>query len=584
MSSYSLLFALVCVCECFILPATAQRVNAWSDVIMVEKGTAVTLRCSEDPQVTPRLVKWMMMGEKGTRWTMLFSGDIRERGNRREIQGGRILEISDYIFLRFTATEDSGGLYSCLVEKEDKKFKERIVLLAVVKLSLAPASVIPIDSTASLKAEVSPSYAVAGGTWLSRTGSLLLTDMSLAGTLLTKLPRVTPSDSGTYTCNITVDGQSRNPGYSYTLSVTVNEKQVAWFPNITYVSLFSLEEIPTGDIPICFSSYMLQNEEVGGEKVGPLHSLAALAQSAVTLPCADINGDYVLLYWWRPDSPSTSPELIYQFDRWRDSRKQSNLRLSLLNHSSVLSGKFSFLLRPELKDAGRYQCEVFRDDKVLAQVTALTVLKGYGTFSSSSMDLNCLYNERSQVASVRWSHIQRPERQLTASAVMGQKIITIDLPITADTAGQYVCTLQLKNGQIVRYLHTVTMTNTEPPCCANELPHELTTRSAVSLLQPTDSNSTPEPPILLPALSLLLFLLPVVAVAVGVLLWRQGPCTFTQNMERTLSHYSGEVENIYENPEDVRQSPPQDAVYMDLKLTGETDVYRELDRYDQCCG
>ncbi|KAK3551600.1 hypothetical protein QTP70_019765 [Hemibagrus guttatus] len=76
---------------------------------------------------------------------------------------------------------------------------------------------------------------------------------------------------------------------------------------------------------------------------------------------------------------------------------------------------------------------------------------------------------------------------------------------------------------------------TEPPCCASELPHELTTHSAVSLLQPTD-------------------------------------------MERTLSHYSGEVENIYENPEDVRQSPPQNAVYMDLKLTGETDVYRELDR------
>lgn len=101
---------------------------------MVEKGTAVTLRCSEDAKVTPRLVKWMIMGEKGTRWTMLFSVDIQDRANRREIhQGGRILEISDYIILRFTATEDSGGLYSCLMEKEDNKFKERIVLLAVVK-------------------------------------------------------------------------------------------------------------------------------------------------------------------------------------------------------------------------------------------------------------------------------------------------------------------------------------------------------------------------------------------------------------------------------------------------------------------
>lgn len=107
---------------------------------------------------------------------------------------------------------------------------------------------------------------------------------------------------------------------------------------------------------------------------GPLHSLAALFQSDVTLPCTNINGDYVLLYWWKPDSLHTQPQLIFQFDRWRDSRNQSNPRLQLLNHPTF--GNFSFVLRPEFKDAGRYQCEVFRDDQVFAQVTLLTVLKG----------------------------------------------------------------------------------------------------------------------------------------------------------------------------------------------------------------
>lgn len=101
---------------------------------MVETGSAVTLCCSEEPLVTPRLVTWMMMGDKGTSWTMLFSADvIREGGNKRLHNAGRILEIFDKIFLRFTATEESGGLYSCLLEKEDKKFKARIVLLAVIK-------------------------------------------------------------------------------------------------------------------------------------------------------------------------------------------------------------------------------------------------------------------------------------------------------------------------------------------------------------------------------------------------------------------------------------------------------------------
>lgn len=94
-------------------------------------------------------------------------------------------------------------------------------LRSCVSVTLAPAPIIPIDCTVRLKAEVFPSYAVAGGTWLSHTGSPLLTDVSSGGTLLTKLPRVTPSDSGTYTCSISVDGQSRKPVYNYTLDVTV---------------------------------------------------------------------------------------------------------------------------------------------------------------------------------------------------------------------------------------------------------------------------------------------------------------------------------------------------------------------------
>lgn len=115
-----------------------------------------------------------------------------------------------------------------------------------------------------------------------------------------------------------------------------------------------------------------------------MRSLAALSRSDVTLPCANINGDYVLLYWWLPDSPHASPKLIFQFDRWRNSMKQSNFRLHLLNHSSWLSGNFSFFLRPEFKDGGRYHCEVFRDDQVFAQVTTLTVLSGN--------DIHCTLN------------------------------------------------------------------------------------------------------------------------------------------------------------------------------------------------
>lgn len=135
---------------------------------------------------------------------------------------------------------------------------------------------------------------------------------------------------------------------------------------LQYISLLSALSV---SIP-CLTSPSLSS-------TGPLRSLAALDQSPVTLPCSNINGDYVLLYWWRPDSPHAQPQLIFQFDRWRDSRKHSNLRLQV--QSRHPPGNFSFLLRPEVRDSGRYQCEVFRDDQVFAQVTVLSVLKGNET-------------------------------------------------------------------------------------------------------------------------------------------------------------------------------------------------------------
>ncbi|XP_041963970.1 g6f-like isoform X6 [Alosa sapidissima] len=85
---------------------------------------------------------------------------------------------------------------------------------------------------------------------------------------------------------------------------------------------------------------------------------------------------------------------------------------------------------------------------------------------------------------------------------------------------------------------------------------------------------------LLPSLSALLLLVPVTTMVAGVFLWRRAQSISRRGVEH--SSYCGEVENIYENPEDLRQ-PPQGAVYMDLKPTGgDCNVYKELDRYDQC--
>lgn len=109
---------------------------------------------------------------------------------------------------------------------------------------------------------------------------------------------------------------------------------------------------------------------------GDPRSLAALSRSLVTLTCPSVLGDYVLLYWQYPDSKRM--ELIYQFDRWRQSNSnQTKPHLHLIDPTSLAAaGKFSFLLSPALKDGGLYLCEVFLDDKAFSQANRLSVLHG----------------------------------------------------------------------------------------------------------------------------------------------------------------------------------------------------------------
>lgn len=76
---------------------------------------------------------------------------------------------------------------------------------------------------------------------------------------------------------------------------------------------------------------------------------------------------------------------------------------------------------------------------------------------SSKLELVCQYSERIQVQSASWKY-QNKSRQLHMSS-NGPGIITttVSLPITHDTAGNYTCTLKLKNGQTIWATQVVTL-------------------------------------------------------------------------------------------------------------------------------
>ncbi|XP_052474577.1 g6f-like isoform X5 [Carassius gibelio] len=583
MGKYFHAFILICSGSCFIIsPLMAGDLR--NDVVVAREDTSVILSCFDSPPTSSVMVTWKMMTTREDRWTYLLSAkctDGQTDGSSIE-SGGRTFEISADASLIFRATAAAQGHYACEIKQDDKKLHERVVLLALIKLTVTPTPPVTVDSTLRLAAQVSPSSVAAWGTWVSPSGEQLHTEISYGtGSLLSKLPRVTSKDNGVYTCRIRVSGNSDRSVSEHRVNVTVN---------------------------------------------GVERSLAALSHSLVTLTCPSVLGDYVLVYWVKADTEIM--ELIFQFDRWRRSyTNQTKPQLRLIDPASLAAaGNFSFLLRPTRMDGGLYLCEVFLDDKVFSQANRLSVLHGYPKSSRTTLDLSCVYSERSQVKNVTWSYVKNSTRSLRSRRVVGRITTSVALPVTPERAGEYACTLYLENGNSVQYTYTVTMTNIEPTIS----PGSALPPAVFLTLPPADDSLHPY----VSTFSFLLFLIPLIAVAVGVLLWRQGfcvtrrskapflsfppesvhqrseGCQFTQadvdgqnkphwikcdmkpscvcvhvDVKQSQSHHSREVENIYENPDDLRQqTPPQGAVYMDLKPMGETDVYKELDRYNQCSG
>ncbi|XP_067304964.1 g6f-like isoform X2 [Pseudorasbora parva] len=536
MGNYFHAFILLCSGSCFII-SPLMAGNAWTDVVMVREDTSVTLSCFDSPPTSSVLVTWKIMSASKDRWSFLLSAnyiDGQTDGRTSGDLAGKTFKITADASLVFRATAHAQGSYSCVIKQGDKKLRERIILLALIKLTVTPTPPVTVDSTLRLKAQVSPSSVAAWGTWVSSSGEELYTEISHdKGSLLSKLPRITKKDNGVYTCRIRVHGNNGTSVSEHRVNVTVNGRAVFSFINVTH---------------------------------GEPRSIAALAYSLVTLTCPPILGDYALLYWQCPDSKKM--ELIFQFDRWRRITNQTKAYLYLRDPASLAAaGNFSFLLSPALKDGGYYKCKVFLDDKAFSQDNRLSVLHGNAKPSHNALDLSCMYTERSQVKSVSWSYVQDPSRSLQFAAVLGRITTSVALPLTPETAGRYACTLYLKNGNSVQYVYNVTMANIDPTVSPGPtLPPAVPPAEDVSAYSYVSS------------FSLLLFLIPMIAVAVGVLLWRQGYCVTHRSVEQSLSHHSGEVENVYENPDDLRQTPPQGAVYMDLKPTGEMDVYKELDR------
>ncbi|XP_028280248.1 g6f-like isoform X2 [Parambassis ranga] len=465
-------------------------ITDWDDVMVAREGSATTLTCRDTGVTGAVEINWLVKSPDVDEWKLLLTAS-----QHKTFSGGaskasmRLLDPNfqdtGVFSLSFLPSVGDSGLYSCLIKQQERKLKEKIILLAILKVHVVPTAPIPQHSTLRLIARVIPDSAITRITWTAPGGISMKSEKKPNTGTVAKLPQVQNSDSGAYVCLVQPWGNSSSSVFAFNVDVTVDADKVASFTNITHA---------------------------------PSISTATQTEKTLPLTCPSVQGDYVLLYWLPPDiRRQKNMRLVYQYDRWRGSTvlTEQSKRLQLAGPPyNADAGSFSFLLTPGLKDGGLYICEVSLNDNIFSQRTLLSVLKVKTSHYPSKLELGCLYSEQSQVQSVNWKHQNKSRQLQLLSNGPGSITTVLPLPITSDITGNYTCTLLLKNGQVIWATQAVT------------LPHK--------------------------------------------------------GIEQSLSVQSGEAENIYENPEDIRQAPPQGSVYMDLKPRGEDDVYKELERYEQC--
>ncbi|XP_030249127.1 g6f-like isoform X4 [Sparus aurata] len=507
---------------------SSSHTDTPDEVLVAREGEPTTLICADKTVRGAVAINWMVKSSGADEWKLVLSAN-----ERTELSGGASkasMRLTDPNFrdtgvfsLFFLPKMKDGGFYSCLIKQQERKLKERIILLAILEVTVVPAAPIPQLSTLALIASVNPDSAVTKITWEAPGGISMKSEKKPNTGTVAKLPLLQISDGGAYVCLVHPQGDSSRAPFPFNVDVTVDADNVASFTNITHA---------------------------------PLISTATQAHTSFTLTCPAVQGDYVLLHWQPPDTRKrTNMKLVYQYDRWRGSTllTEQSKKLQLAGPPyNAEAGSFSFLLTPGWKDGGLYACDVFLNGNAFSQRTRLSVLKVKASYSSSKLQLGCLYSELSQVQSAKWTYQNKSHQLRSEANGLGSISTSLPLPITSDTAGNYTCTLQLKNGQTVQAMQAVT------------LPHEGGRNESFSVTTPSQ----------LPSLSALLLLMPLVAATVCVLLWRQKHIS-DRSIEQSLSVHSGEAENVYENPEDIRQAPPEGSVYM-MRTVSELITYPHL--------
>lgn len=106
--------------------------------MVAREGVPTTLVCSDTTARGALAINWMVKSLGADEWRLVLSAS-----EKKEFSGGASkasMQLVDPNFqdtgifsLSFLPKKEDGGLYSCLIMQQERKLKERFILLAILK-------------------------------------------------------------------------------------------------------------------------------------------------------------------------------------------------------------------------------------------------------------------------------------------------------------------------------------------------------------------------------------------------------------------------------------------------------------------
>ncbi|XP_029359920.1 g6f-like isoform X2 [Echeneis naucrates] len=382
----------------------------WDDVVVTKKDMPTTLVCTDTTMKGPVAIEWSTKSPDARDWKMVYTADENMMFSGGSSKTFMQLEDSNFyntgIFsLSFHPKITDSGLYLCTVKQQEGKRMERIILLAILAVSVIPTPPIPQYSILQLIASVNPSIGVSKIIWVTPAGTHMKSEKILKTGTVAKLPMIQITDSGAYVCIVHPGGNSTRKFFAFNVNVSVSAGKVVSFNDT---------------------------------KHGPMISTAIQAQTPISLTCPNVQGDYVNLFWKKAENSKQAMKLIYQYDRWRDKilvgGNTKSLQLAGPPYNAK-AGSFSFLITPKVNEGGLYICDVFLNNGTFSQRTTLSVMKVKIRKSTTKLDLDCHYSETTQVLDAKWERHNMSGQLPMSAPYPGFISISVPLPVTSDTAG-----------------------------------------------------------------------------------------------------------------------------------------------------